>query len=178
MKVWAALSGTIPSRWFYPICFTSASHVLHCPLIFLLSFLYIMVLENPLLIPVRLFMYLFSCYSLEMLKGLRYSTSVWLFILLVLGTNQELVILYLNLETMRIERMTSICWMNIWGQIWKILREKAKKTWSICNWHMVFLIENIPKGHGNWMLQQLQWNSAAQYFQQHGWSGKTQHWYL
>lgn len=130
----------------------SASHVLHCPLIFLLSFLYMMVLGNLLLILVRLFMYLFISYSLEMLKGLSSSTSVWLFILLLLGTNQELVILYLNLETMGTGMMTSICWMNIWGQIWKVLREKAKKTWSICNWHMFFLMENIPKGHGNWLL--------------------------
>ena len=167
MKVWPALSGTISSTQLYPICLNSASHVLHCPLIFLLSFLYMMVLGNLLLVPVRLFMYLFISYSLEMLKGLSYSTSVWLFILLVLGTNQELVILYLNLETMGTEMMTSICWMNIWGQIWKVLREKAKKTWSICAWDMVFLMENIPKGHGNWILQQWQGNSATQYFQQH-----------
>lgn len=68
-----------------------------------------MALGNLLHIPVRLFMYLFSSYSLEMLKGLSYSTHVWLFILSVLGTNQELVILYLNLETMGTEMITSIC---------------------------------------------------------------------
>lgn len=167
MKVWPALSGTISSRQLYPICLNSASYVLHCPLIFLLSFLYMMVLGNLLLIPVRVCMYLFISYSLEMLKGLSYSTSVWLFILLVLGTNQGLVIFYLNLETMGTEMMTSICWMNIWGQIWKVLREKAKKTWSVCNWHVVFLMENVPKGHGSWLLQQWQRNSATQYFQQH-----------
>lgn len=67
------------------------------------------VLGNLLLIPVRLFMYLFISSSLKMLKGLSYSTSVWIFILLVLGTNQELVTVYLTLETMETEMITSIC---------------------------------------------------------------------